>query len=121
MPRQTRPPDDFDDEARGLWIAAQHQLRRQGTWCGTDGPLLEQLVRNLVLARESRRHAEQSPFVPGSAGQLTAHPGLKVAAEAEAAALRAANALLLTPESRARHNIGAGAAQPDDELAAIVG
>jgi hypothetical protein len=36
---------------------------------------------------------------------IVAHPGLRVAAEAERDAARYAQALLLTPESRKRHNI----------------
>ena len=58
-----------------------------------------------MLARTARQAAEAEPFVEGSKGQLVAHPGLRVAAEAERDACRYAGALLLTPEARKRHEI----------------
>ena len=43
--------------------------------------------------------------MPGSAGQLLAHPALKVARDAESDARAAAGELLLTPAARARHGL----------------
>jgi len=83
----------------------QRHLRAQGTWAATDGPLLESYVRSVLLARTAREAAGTAPFVTGSRGQPVPHPGLKVAADAEAAACRYAGALLLTPEARKRHDL----------------
>jgi len=94
-----------DTHSRKLWLDAQRALREQGTWANTDAPLLEAYVRSVLLARRAREAAGAEPFVSGSRGQLVPHPGLKVAADAEAAACRAAGALLLTPEARKRHDL----------------
>ncbi len=94
-------------EARLLWQSAQRHLRRQGTWQDADAPLLEAYVRSVVVARKARQASDAEPFVAGSRGQVVPHPGLKVAAEAEAAALRYGTALLLTPEARKRHDLAA--------------
>ena len=64
-------------------------------------------MRNVVAARGARAAAAAQPYVEGSSGQLVAHPGLRVADTAEAAATRYATALLLTPEARSRHSIKA--------------
>ncbi len=115
-------PAEFvaDHDARELWLAAHRHLHAQGTWQDTDGPLLEAYVRNIVTARRARAAAEGDPFVAGSKGQPVAHPGLKVAAEAERDAQRYASELLLTPAARRRHNLkttGGG----DDGLAGVLG
>ncbi len=91
--------------ARKLWRDTQRQLRRQSTWEDTDAPLLESYVRAVALARSARAAASERPFIGGSKGQLVAHPGLRVAAEAERDACRFAQALLLTPQARARHDV----------------
>lgn len=104
-PRPVPPPDDFAEESRSLWLRVQRQLRDQGTWQDTDAPLLESYTRAVALARSARLAAAEEPFVEGSKGQLVAHPGLKVAAEAERDACRFATALLLTPEARKRHDV----------------
>ncbi len=116
--KQHPPPKDLDPAARAVWKVAQNQLREQGSWRRVDTELLAVYCRNMALARESRACAAAKPFVAGSKGQPVAHPGLKVAAEAEAAALRSATALLLTPESRKRH--GVGAETVEDELDKIL-
>lgn len=99
-----------------LWRATQRHLRRQGTFADTDEPLLESYVRSVELARTARAAAAGRPFVEGSRGQLVPHPGLKVAADAEAAAWRYAGALLLTPEARKRHELGHVNGHRDDDL-----
>ncbi len=105
MSRRVPAPADFDREARELWLAVQRHLRRQGTWQDADAPLLEAYVRWVTGARQTRSEAARQPFVEGSKGQPVAHPGLKVAAEAERDACRYATALLLTPEARKRHDL----------------
>jgi P27 family predicted phage terminase small subunit len=104
-PRPVPPPDDLDEAAKALWRRVQRHLREQRTWQDTDAELLESYVRAIALARTARLTAAASPFVEGSKGQLVAHPGLKVAAEAERDAHRYATALLLTPEARKRHEV----------------
>lgn len=118
--KQHPPPKDLDPAGRAVWKAAQNQLRTQGTWKRVDAELLATYCRNVALARTARSQAAAEPFVSGSQGQPVAHPGLKVAAEAEAAALRSATALLLTPEARKRHGVGAETVEDAlDEILAI--
>ena len=104
-PRPVSPPDDFAESGRALWLRVQRHLRGQNTWQDTDAPLLESYVRCLLTARAARQAAGSEPFVAGSQGQLVAHPGVKVAADAERDAHRYATSLLLTPEARKRHEI----------------
>ena len=96
---------DFDEYGRTVYGAAREELEAQGTWRDTDAPLLEAYVRSLVLARQARAEVASSPFTEGSRGQLVAHPGVKIASDAERDAERYARALLLTPEARARHDV----------------
>ena len=103
--RPVPPPPNLADEGRGLWLRAQRHLRAQGTWQDADAPLLESYVRAVETSRTCRVVASGQPFVEGSQGQPVAHPGLKVAAEADRDACRYAAALLLTPEARKRHEL----------------
>lgn len=103
--RGLNAPKGLDQAGRELWASAQRHLRAQETWQDADAPLLESYVRAVCLARTARAAAAEEPFVEGSKGQLVAHPGLRVAAEAERDACRYASALLLTPEARRRHEI----------------
>jgi P27 family predicted phage terminase small subunit len=105
--RGLNAPKGLDPAGRELWASTQRHLRAQETWQDADAPLLESYVRAVCLARTAREFAAQEPFVEGSKGQLVAHPGLRVAAEAERDACRYATALLLTPEARQRHEIKA--------------
>ncbi len=120
--RQDGPPIDFDPAARAIWKAAQTQLRRQGTWSKTDIPLLQFYVRSVRLAQRAREAADALPFMRASNSNtaMYAHVELKVAEGAESAALKYATALLLTAESRKRHNvtIPSGATS---ELDALIG
>src|SRR3954471_8902015 len=104
MARQTSPPADFDPQARAIWAAAQRQLRLQGTWTKTDIPLLTFYVRNVRLAQRAREGAEGWPLQRSSnhSGTMIGHAEYQVAEKAEAAALKYATSLLLTPESRKR-------------------
>jgi P27 family predicted phage terminase small subunit len=104
--RQIPPPKDFDADARAVWSAAQRQLRLQGTWNKTDAPLLEMYVRTVRLAQRARTAAEEWPFMRDANGAvMIGHVEMKVAENAEAAALKYATSLLLTPESRKRHGV----------------
>src|SRR4051794_38287146 len=105
MPRQDAPPADFDLPARDIWAAAQRQLRLQGTWTKTDIPLLTFYVRNVRLAQRAREAAETFPLQRNSTGTMIGHVEYQVAEKAEAAALKYATSLLLTPESRKRHGV----------------
>src|SRR3954453_15485500 len=105
MARQTSPPADFDPWARAIWSAAQHQLRLQGTWTKTDIPLLTFYVRNVRLAQRAREAAAEYPLQRSSSGTMIGHVEYAVAEKAEAAALKYATSLLLTPESRKRHGV----------------
>ena len=47
-----------------MWQVAQRQLRLQGTWEKSDGPLLEAYCHNVVKAREARARAEEYRHAP---------------------------------------------------------
>lgn len=113
------PPKDLPKPGKTLWNSTQEQLREQGTWQDTDAPLLEQYVRTILLAQSARKAVAAEPFVTGSRDQLVAHPGVRVASEAARDAERYAKALLLTPESRSRHDIRPGGDDGDDFTALV--
>ena len=69
--------------------------------------MLEAYCRSVVRARAAHAVAQECPFTNGSTGQTVAHPAIRVAREAEADARAAAQALLLTPEMRKRHELAA--------------
>jgi phage terminase small subunit len=92
------PPKDFGREARLVWFRSQTELRTRGTWRKSDGPLLEMYVRNVMTARRARR----------SSGLAD----LQIAQTAEAAALRLAQALLLTPAERRNPKSKKGTDEP---------
>lgn len=117
MSRQHQPPKDFGPDLVEVWQCAQRQLRQQGTWEKSDGPLLEAYCHNVVRAREARAQAEQ--YRHRSSVELSGV--LKTIANAEAAALALAKALLLTAESRRRNGVKAPSRAVEDELAALVG
>jgi P27 family predicted phage terminase small subunit len=90
-------------------------LISQNTLVDSDASLLKAYVAKIMLAERSRDVAEKDgPFVKGSRGQLVAHPGLKIAREAEADAVSLARQLLLTPYSRKA--AGIQVAEASDEL-----
>jgi P27 family predicted phage terminase small subunit len=100
------PPADFDADATGIWLETQEHLEKQHIWEESDAATLERYVRCLVRAKTAR-NAVESQFVEGSMGQMVAHPGLKLAREAERDAHVYAESLLLTPQMRKRHEITA--------------
>lgn len=65
-----------------------------------DVRLLERLILNLMEADKLLAVAAKKPFVSGSTGQLTEHPGFKVAARCEGVAISIARQLRLTPLAR---------------------
>ena len=119
--RGLNAPKGLDPAGRELWASTQRHLRAQETFEDADAPLLESYVRAVCLSRTAREAAAEQPFVEGSKGQLVAHPGLRVAAEAERDACRYASALLLTPEARRRHEIKAPQEGGDLAFLAAVG
>src|SRR4051812_12329026 len=106
-----KPPADFTQEGRKLWLATQRQCKRQGTWTDTDAVTLERYCRSVLLSRAASRAAQAEPFVKSVTGQLVPHPAVKVAREAATDAHRFATSLLLTPEARSRHNVTVHAGQ----------
>lgn len=98
-------PAGLDKTTAKLWRDTQRALRGQATWQDTDAPLLEAYVRSVATARRCRADAEAEPYVTGSKGQMVPHPGVRMAAEAERDAAKLAEALLLTPQARRRHDI----------------
>src|SRR4051794_23731526 len=121
MPRQDAPPADFDLPARAVWAAAQRQLRLQGTWTKTDIPLLTFYVRNVRLAQRAREAADEYPLQRNSSGTMIAHVEYAVAEKAEAAALKYATSLLLTPEARKRHGVSVPSSATSELDALIAG
>ena len=105
--------DALRQEIDTLYGECKAQLESQGTWQNTDAPILEQYASAVVRARVLRRQAEEEPFVEGSKKQLVAHPGFKLATDAEEASLKYAKELLLTPKSRK----SAGVENPEDDSA----
>ena len=67
-----------------------------------DLRLLDRFVQNLQSADEVHTEATAEPFVEGSTGQITEHPGFKVAARCDGTALSIARQLKLTPFVRDR-------------------
>lgn len=117
MSRQHQPPKDFGRDLVEVWQVAQRQLRLQGTWEKSDGPLLEAYCHNVVAARDARAVAEQHRH--GSS--IERGVALKIVANAEGAALALAKSLLLTPESRRRNGVKSPGKAIEDELQALVG
>jgi len=115
--RQHQPPKEFGPDLVEVWQCAQRQLRQQGTWEKSDGPLLEAYCANVVRARDARAQAEQYRHCASiELGAL-----LKTISNAEAAALALAKALLLTPESRRRNGVKSPSKAVKDELQALIG
>jgi hypothetical protein len=63
----------------------------------SDLRMVDRLVQNLRAADDAMALAEETPFVEGSTGQITEHPGFKVAARCDGQAISLARQLRLTP------------------------
>ena len=59
--------------------------------------MADRFVSNLQAAEELMADALEEPFVKGSTGQTTEHPGFKVATRCDAQAVSYARQLKLTP------------------------
>jgi len=103
--RGPRAPDALDAEARTLWQDTLRALVAQGTWEDQDTEALLRYVAAVSTARTMRAAATAKPWTEGSTGQLVAHPGFKVAADADRDAARYAADLLLTPAARKRAGV----------------
>jgi len=99
----------LDDAGRAIWIEALRALIAQRTWANHDGEALRRYVSAVRTAQVMREAAEAHPWVKGSTGQLVAHPGFRVAAEADRDAARYGSDLLLTPAARKRAGVTAHA------------
>jgi P27 family predicted phage terminase small subunit len=108
QPDLTAAPSDLDAQGRDLWAKLRDLLLGDLMWRPQDAIFLERLVRAHQTARLAReRIAERAASDPedaylakGSTGQLTTHPDLRIAREAEADLVAAADVLALTPEAR---------------------
>src|SRR3954447_22908411 len=108
--RGPRAPNALDDPGRELWADTVRALIAQGTWAGDhDREALHRYVTAVRTAHVMRAAAECQPLVKGSTGQVVAHPGFRVAAEADRDAARYAADLLLTPAARKRAGVVAHA------------
>lgn len=107
LKRGPRAPDALDAEARTLWQDTLRALVGQGTWEDQDTEALLRYVAAVSTARTMRAAATATPWTEGSTGQLVAHPGFKVSADADRDAARYAADLLLTPAARKRAGVQA--------------
>lgn len=103
-----RAPGDLDKPARAVWRDVQAALREQRTWTDSDAGALHRYVVAVMTARHMRAAAACEPWTAGSTGQLVAHPGFKLAADADRDAARFAADLLLTPAARKRADLPHG-------------
>jgi P27 family predicted phage terminase small subunit len=99
------PPSDLDATGKRLWRKTRTALIEQGTWRDSDDETLARYVRACERARLAREAMAGELIAKGSKGQDVAHPNLKTARDAERDAHDYATALLLTPESRRRHDV----------------
>lgn len=129
-------PASFDQAAGVIWRRTIKQLKELGFFEDADLPLIERYVLALEMARRQREKIVElealegtwvgeelhlGAYTTGSTGQLVAHPAVKMARDAEADAQKYAEALLLTPASRARAHRGAKKTEADEpDLAALL-
>lgn len=101
-------PDHLDATGRDVWAAAQAQLSADGVWQDCDAWLLEAFATAVASMRRGEIEAAGTPWVSGSAGQLAAHPGLRLAASLRPQVAALADRLLLSPAARRRAGVGDG-------------
>lgn len=100
------PPNDLDAESKRLWRSTIAYLTEQGTWQESDAGVLERYVRAVQLERDCRGWLQETGIVTsGSMGQPTKHPLEQVRRDALSDAHKFAEALLLTPSTRLRHEL----------------
>lgn len=96
-----------------MWHETLRALIDQGTWADHDVEALLRYVSAVATARVMRAEATAAPWSTGSTGQLVAHPGWRVAADADRDAARYAADMLLTPAARKRAGVLAPAQSLD--------
>lgn len=101
-------PAHLDATGRQVWAAAQAQLAADGIWQDCDAYLLEAFATAIAAMRRGEIEAAGTPWVTGSAGQLAAHPGLKLAAAVRPQVAALADRLLLSPAARRRAGVADG-------------
>ena len=111
-----RAPDSLPAAWRAAWRTHTAVLAERGWRPETDAALLERMLLHRAAAVDALEAAQASPWIPGSAGQLTAHPGFAVAARCESVALALAKQLDLGPLGRRLAGV-APADEPADEFA----
>lgn len=95
----------------GRWKSLRRDIVSQlDSPTSSDLEMVDRMVMNLKIAREATELAEATPFVEGSTGQLTEHPGFKVAHRADGQAVSYARQLRLTPFVRLRQE----GSEPDE-------
>ena len=104
------PPDGLDEVARVLWRRIRDDLRARSLWRDTDAGVLERYVRSESRARQAYAQITSHDgslelTTVGSQGQLVEHPAIKIARAAELDCQKYAEALLLTPAARQRHQL----------------
>lgn len=80
-----------------------------------DRRLVDRFVENLEVAATAAEDAKAEPYVKGSTGQMTEHPGFKVAARCDAQALSLARQLKLTPFVRENYAADDDEAEESDD------
>jgi phage terminase small subunit len=120
---QTQPqqeiayPEDFDQEAKGLYTRVIAYLRAlpEGLWDDNMVPTAQCYVRSKQLARQARVAIGDRPYTMNSAGRAFKHPAVEDARQHERDAHTYAEALLLTPKARQVAGVkGGGGADPFD-------
>ncbi len=95
-----KAPPRFKGRWRSEWETIATQLEEQASHTPADLDLLSRLIDNRIHAVNALETAGLEPFVAGSTGQLTEHPGFKVAARCDGVAISLARQLRITPFTR---------------------
>jgi P27 family predicted phage terminase small subunit len=107
-----RVPDDLESTPRKLFRATIRHLERLGVYRSGDEAAVERYVRAVARGRQLRELVDrEGMIVTGSHDQPMAHPASRHLRYAELDAHRFAEALFLTPKSRAQ----AGITMTDDD------
>jgi len=89
------PPHDLEDRWLELWRQLRDKLDERGRWSPTTSANLTRYVRCVRSAEVHQAAADAEPYVEGSTGQKRAHPGAKLARDAQAEAQELAKDLRL--------------------------
>lgn len=110
-----KAPPRFNGKWRSEWERTAELLKEQPSHNPTDLDLLSRMIDNRIHAENALDVAAKEPFVEGSTGQLTEHPGFKIAARCDGVAISLARQLRITPFTRGQV-VGEDA---DDPMAAL--